>query len=196
MIEIQEHQIYFTNYREPKDWSKENMPIYEINGKRPVIGENTWIAPSAEIIGDVTIGDNCYIGFGAIVRGDFGSITVGKHSLIEESVVIHCASKATIGDYVIIGHTAMLHDTTIEDHALIGMQSMVCEYSIIHRWSIVAEKSLVMKRQEIPSGKIYGGSPAVEVGVVTEKHKERFEFGIQVYSDLTQQYLETFKRID
>ncbi len=172
------------------------MPIYEINGKRPVIGDNTWIAPSAEIIGDVTIGDNCYIGFGAIIRGDFGSISIGRHCLIEESVVVHCAARVKIMDFVIIGHKVMLHDATVEDHALVGMQSMICDNSVIHSWSVVAEQSLVMKHQEIPNGKIYGGSPAKEIGVVTDKHRERFNFGIQAYSELTQQYLKSFRRID
>ncbi len=172
------------------------MPLYEINGNRPKVGQNTWIAPSAEIIGNVTIGDNCYIGFGAIIRGDFGQITIGNHTLIEELVVIHCANKVIIGDKVIVGHKVMLHDTTIYSNALIGMQSMICDSSVINEWAIIAEQSLVMKHQEIPTKKIYGGSPAKEIGVVEQRHIERFEFGIQAYSDLTKQYLETFKEVE
>ena len=172
-----------------------SMPIYEINGKRPQVGKGTWIAPSAEIIGDVTIGDCCYIGFGAIIRGDFGSITIGSQTLIEEAVVIHCASSATIGSRVIVGHKAMLHDTTIHDNALIGMQSMICDFSEIQEWSIVAEQSLIMKRQVVPTGKIFGGSPAQEIGVVKQAHKDRFNFGIEAYGELTAQYLETFRKV-
>ena len=67
------------------------MPIYEMEGKSPKIGKGTWVAPSAEIIGDVEIGENCYIGFGAIIRGDFGKIKIGNKSLVEECVVIHTA---------------------------------------------------------------------------------------------------------
>jgi len=171
------------------------MPIYEINGKKPQIGKDTWIAPSAEIIGDVVIGDHCYIGFGAIIRGDFGKITIGNHSLIEESVVIHCANKVSIGNYAIIGHKVMLHDTTIGDHALVGMQSMICDFSEIQERAIVAEQSLVKKRQVIPSFKIYGGSPAIEVGKVTQKHMDRLDFGIKAYGDLTEQYIKTFKKV-
>ncbi len=63
------------------------MPIYELDGMRPVVGEGTWVAPSAEIVGNVTIGKNCYIGFGAIIRADFGKIDIGDGSLIEEAVV-------------------------------------------------------------------------------------------------------------
>lgn len=172
------------------------MPQYEINGKIPAIGEGTWIAPSAEIIGDVTIGKNCYIGFGAIIRGDFGKIVIGDQSLIEEGVVIHCASQVTVGSRVIVGHKVMLHDTTIHDNALIGMQSMICDFSIINQWSIVAEQSLVLKKQEIPSKRIYGGSPAKEIGLVTDRHVELFDLGILAYSDLREQYLRNFKRVD
>ena len=169
------------------------MPLYEINGKRPRIGEGTWIAPSAEIIGDVTIGRNCYIGFSATIRGDFGAIEIGDHSLIEEGVVIHCLDKVSIGNRVIVGHQAMLHETTIRDNSLIGMQAMLCDYSEVSEWSIVAEKSLVLKKQIIPSGKIYGGSPAAEIGDVTTRHRERFNSGIDIYFELTQQYLTSFK---
>lgn len=65
------------------------MPLYEINNRRPQVGEGSWIAPSAEVIGDVRIGKNCYIGFGAIIRGDYGTIFIGDESAIEEGVTIH-----------------------------------------------------------------------------------------------------------
>ncbi len=172
------------------------MPIYELDGMRPVIGEGTWIAPSAEIIGNVTIGKNCYIGFSAIIRADFGKITIGDGSLIEEAVVIHGATKVSIGNGVIVGHKVMLHDTTIGDCSLIGMQSMVCDHSEIEEWAIIAEKSLVMKKQVIPSKKIFGGSPAVEIGDVTDKHIDGLKFGQEAYLALTKKYLTQFKRID
>ncbi len=78
------------------------MPIYEIDGQSPQIGQGTWVAPSAEIIGNVEIGDNCYIGFGAIIRGDFGKIIIGNETLVEESVVIHTAELTDIGNKVIM----------------------------------------------------------------------------------------------
>ena len=114
------------------------MPIYEVCDKKPIIGDRTWIAPSAEIIGDVKIGKNCYIGFGAIIRGDIGSITIGDETVIEENVVIHAGAKTIIGSRVIIGHMVMIHDTLIKDNSLIGMMSMICDDSIIGDWSILA----------------------------------------------------------
>ena len=172
------------------------MPLYEINTKKPVIGKGTWIAPSAEIIGDVKIGENCYIGFGAVIRGDFGTISIGDGTLVEENVVIHVASRAEIGNKVIIGHMAMVHDATIRGHSLIGMKSMICDGVTVNEWVILAEQSLVRKNQTLSSGKIYAGSPAREIGDLSERHKNGLISGQQAYMDLITQYHDTFKKID
>ena len=169
------------------------MPIYEIQGKSPQIGQGTWVAPSAEIIGDVEIGDNCYIGFGAIIRGDFGKIKIGNESLVEECVVIHTAELTEIGNKVIIGHMAMIHDAKIHDEALIGMKSMICELVTIGEMSIVAEQSLVRKQTRIPAGKIIAGSPARVVGNVGKKHRERLVRGHNAYLNLISAYHNSFR---
>lgn len=174
---------------------KSVMPLYEFNGKKPTVGEGTWIAPSAEIIGDVTIGRSCYIGFGAIIRADFGPIRIGNESAIEEAVMIHVGERADIGNRVIVGHMAMLHDVTIHDFVLIGMQSMICSFSTIKEWTIIAEQSLVRKNSIIPSGKIYGGSPARQIGVTTDHHRETLSSGQEIYARLPHQYQNTFKKI-
>ena len=171
------------------------MPIYEIENKRPIIGEGTWIAPSADIVGDVTIGKNCFVGYGAVVRGDFGKIIIGDETLVEENVVIHCARSVEIKDKVIIGHMVMIHDAVIERRSLIGMMSMICDGATIGDWTILAEQSLVRKNQTIPSGKIYAGSPAREVGNLTERHRNRMRSGLRSYAGLIQKYHKTFKRI-
>ncbi len=172
------------------------MPLYEINDKKPVVGKGTWIAPSAEIIGDVEIGSNCFIGFGAIIRGDFGRIVIGDGTLVEENVVIHSGSLVKIGDNVTIGHMVMIHDAVIEDRALVGMMSMICNGATIGEWSIVAEQSLVKKNQTIPSKKIYAGSPAREIGDLKERHRSNLIEGQQAYADMIGRYHKTFKRID
>ena len=171
------------------------MPIYEIEGKSPQVGKGTWMAPSAEIIGDVEIGENCYIGFGAVIRGDFGKIIIGNQSLVEEGVVIHTAELTQIGNKVIIGHLAMIHDATIHDRALIGMKAMICEYATIGEWSIIAEQSLVRKQTTIPPGKIAAGSPARVVGDVGKDHRERLANGLQAYLQLIGSYHHSFKQI-
>jgi carbonic anhydrase/acetyltransferase-like protein (isoleucine patch superfamily) len=171
------------------------MPVYEVDGKTPVIGKGTWVAPSADIIGDVTIGRDCYIGFGAVIRGDFGSIRIGDETLVEESSVIHTAEHMEIGSRVIIGHMAMIHDAVIQDSTLIGMKSMICEGAFIGEGSIIAEQTLVRKNQQIPAGKIFAGSPAAPVQDAEPRHKEMLAFGTKVYLDLIKKYHDSFKKI-
>jgi carbonic anhydrase/acetyltransferase-like protein (isoleucine patch superfamily) len=171
------------------------MPTYEINHKKPVIGKGTWIAPSAEIIGDVTIGENCYIGFGAIIRADLGPVTIGSQTLIEEGCVIHNGTRTVIGNQVIIGHMVMIHDAVIKDRCLIGMKSMICDNAVIHQNSIVAEQSLVQTGQVIAEGKVYAGSPARYLKDVQEHHKKRLKEGINIYMELIRQYHTSFKTI-
>ncbi|MFO8049791.1 MAG: gamma carbonic anhydrase family protein [Desulfosudaceae bacterium] len=171
------------------------MALYEVNGKRPSIGAGTWIAPSAEIIGQVTIGSGCYIGFGAIIRADFGTITIGAQTAVEEGVIIHEANQVKIGSRVIIGHMAMIHDATIEDCALIGMQAMICDYARIGQWTIIAEQSMVPKKQVIPPETVFGGSPARKITDLTARHKEFLTLGQEMYSQLPGTYTDSFRRI-
>ena len=172
------------------------MPLYEINNKGPVVGEATWIAPSAEIVGDVKIGRNCYIGFGAVIRGDFGTIVIGDETAVEDNAVIHAGSKSEIGNRVIVGHMAMIHNAVIRDSSLIGMKSMICDDYVIGEWTIIAEQSLVKRGQHVPSGKIFGGSPAREIGNLRNRHRELLISGQQAYVDLTTQYNNTFRTVD
>jgi len=184
--------------RYPKIIRRRTMPLFEINTRVPVIGEGSWVAPTAEIIGDVRIGRNCYIGFGAILRGDYGTIIIGDETAVEEGVIIHARPLGTteIGNRVTIGHMAMIHNATIQDNAVIGMQAMISDFSSIGNWAIVAEQSLVKRNQVVPGMKIFAGAPAVEKGDVLERHKEEWTLGKQVYVDLTTQYRETLRRID
>lgn len=172
------------------------MPVYELNGKRPVIGEGTWMAPGAYIIGDVRIGKNGWLGPGAILRGDFGSIIIGDETAVEDGVVIHTPGKVIIGNKITIGHLAMIHNSIIKDYAVIGMHSTLSDNAQVGCWSIVAEHSLVKKNQIIPDYKIYAGSPAVEKGEVTETYQEVMQAGKQMYLDLVTQYMNTLKRVD
>ena len=106
--------------------------LYKFDGKRPVFGKDTYISETAIVIGDVKIGDNCYIGHGAILRGDYGSIEIGSGTAVEEAVVIHAPPQklCRIGDRVTIGHGAIIHAASIGDLSVIGMGAVLSIYSI------------------------------------------------------------------
>jgi phenylacetic acid degradation protein len=165
-----------------------DMGIYAFDGRRPVVGEGTWISPDAHIIGDVRIGSRCWIGPGAVLRGDFGTIIIGDETAVEDGVVIHTPSSVIVGRAVTIGHLALLHGSEVGDYAVIGMHSTLGDNSRVGEWSIIAEHSLVKKNQEVPPGKIYAGAPAIEKGDVTEGYREIMLAGKQMYLDLAARY--------
>ncbi|HNV46942.1 MAG TPA: gamma carbonic anhydrase family protein [Spirochaetota bacterium] len=166
------------------------MPLYEYNGKRPTIGAGTWIAPNAHVVGDVSIGANSYVGFGAVIRGDFGTVVIGDETAVEEGVVIHTSTSCVIGSGVILGHLAMVHGARIDDATVIGMQATLCNESVVGSWTIVAEQSLVVKGQTVPGGAIVGGSPAREIGALTERHRAYIVHARRVYAELARGFAE------
>ena len=167
------------------------MPFYEFEGKRPTIDPTAWIAPSADIIGDVRIGAKCYVGWQAVLRGDHGSI------VIEEGVIIHTGPEfvSRIGQEATIGHGAMLHNATIEAFAVIGIRATVSNFSTVGRWTIIGEMGLVQAHQDIPAGVIAVGQPAKIIGPVEERHKERWIAGKKRYQDFTERNSKGLKKI-
>jgi carbonic anhydrase/acetyltransferase-like protein (isoleucine patch superfamily) len=174
------------------------MSLYELNGAKPVIDSSSWVAPSADLIGNVIIGKNCYVGWGAVLRGDYGTIIIGDGSAVEENVTIHArpGDFTRIGKDVTIGHNVMIHNAEINDNAVIGMNSTITDYSIVGEWAIVGEHSLIKRRQIVPAGKVYAGVPAVEKGDVLEKHKVEWNAAKKVYQNLALRYRTEIIRLD
>jgi carbonic anhydrase/acetyltransferase-like protein (isoleucine patch superfamily) len=162
------------------------MSIYEFENKKPRIGKGTFIFPSADVIGDVTIGENCYIGPGARIRGDYGSIRIGNDTAVEENVVIHARpnEKTIIGNSVTIGHAAIIHNATIHDWAIIGMGAIVSDYAEIGEWAVVAEGAVVKNKEKIPDKAIAVGVPAKVVAEITLEYKKQWTEYKNIYSDL------------
>lgn len=171
------------------------MALYRFKGKTPSIGEGSWVASSAEIIGNVQIGKNCWIGPCAVIRGDFGTISIDDETAIEDGAVIHTPSSVRIGKWVTIGHLAMIHGSIVGDYSVIGMNSTLGDSAKVGAWSIVAEHSLVKKNQVVPDYKLYAGSPAVEKGAITEEYREVMLAGKHMYSELVRQYHESLMKI-
>ncbi len=131
-------------------------------GTPPKIHPEAFIHPAATVIGDVTIGPRASVWPRAVLRGDINSITIGAGSNIQDGAVVHLADDfgVSIGDYVTIGHLAMIHACTIRDRCLIGMQATLLDDSVIGEESIIGANSLVTRGTEIPPGSLAFGSPA------------------------------------
>jgi carbonic anhydrase/acetyltransferase-like protein (isoleucine patch superfamily) len=165
--------------------------LYTFDGKNPDIGKGTYVSEEALVIGDVKIGDNCYIGHGAILRGDYGSIFIGSGTAVEEGVIIHAppGEACTIGEKVTIGHGAIIHAAKIGNLAVIGMGAVLSIRSEIGANTIVAEGAVVKMRQVIPDNVVAGGNPARVLRKITKKDTDYWEWGKQLYIDLAKKYL-------
>lgn len=138
-------------------------PLFEARGKTPVLHKNSWVAPTAAIIGDVEIGEKSSIWFHTVLRGDVMPIRIGRETNIQDNTVIHGTYEkvgTTVGDRVTIGHSCILHGTYIEDQCLIGMGSILMDGSRIGPGSIVGAGSLVTEGSVFPGGVLILGRPA------------------------------------
>lgn len=174
------------------------MALFQLEDRIPKVGKDTYIAESAEVIGRVIIGNNCYIGHGARIRGDYGSIEIGDYSFIEDNCVIHARPDETckIGEHVTIGHGAIVHNATIHDWAMIGMGAIVSDYAEVGVWGVVGEGCVVRNNQKIPDGKVAVGVPAKIIADVKDDYKELWTRYKGVYADLALRNIKGLKRVD
>ncbi len=142
-----------------------------MKGKTPKLGVGSYVAPSADLIGDVTIGTNCSIWFNCTLRGDVMPIVIGDETNIQDNCVIHGTYKkcgAVIGSQVTVGHTVILHGCKIGDLVLIGMGSVIMDQAEIPSRSIVGAGSLVTEGSKFPEGHLILGRPAKAVRPLNE----------------------------
>ena len=155
--------------------------IKEVKGKKPVFGENIYLADNATIVGEVEMGDDCSVWFSAVVRGDVNSIKIGNKVNIQDGTVVHSTYKKAatiIGNNVSVGHNALVHGCEIKDNVLIGMGAIVMDGVIVESNSIVAAGAVVLEGTHIESGTIYAGVPAKKVKDLNEEQTARFIEGI------------------
>ncbi|HVX96846.1 MAG TPA: gamma carbonic anhydrase family protein [Polyangia bacterium] len=137
----------------------------------PKLGARVVVAPGAAIVGDVALGDDVSIWYGAVLRGDLAAVSVGARSNIQDGTVVHVADggPCEVGEDVVVGHRAMLHACRVEDGCLIGMQSTILDGAVIGRGSVVGAGALVTQRTIIPPRSLVLGSPARVVRALEEK---------------------------
>jgi carbonic anhydrase/acetyltransferase-like protein (isoleucine patch superfamily) len=134
--------------------------LIEFGGKRPTIGRNVFIAPTAVLIGDVTVGDNTSIWFGAVLRGDFGPIRVGSGCSIQDNVTVHVFEETIIGDNVTIGHNAAVEGCVIGDGTVVGMNATVLPGVRVGREVMIAAGSVLPERMVVGDRVLVAGVPA------------------------------------
>ncbi len=172
--------------------------LYDFKNFTPKLGKNTWIAPSADVIGNVTIGEDCSIWFGTVIRGDVHYITIGDRTSIQDLSMVHIThhkkadrsdgSPTVIGNDVTIGHKVMLHGCTIEDACLVGMSATILDNAVIGKESIVGAGSLVTKGKKFPPRSLIIGSPAKVVRELTDEEVKELYASAKRYVNFKNEY--------
>ena len=164
--------------------------FYRFDGRQPVVGTGTYVSETATVIGDVRIGERCYIGHGAILRGDYGAIEIGDETTVEEGAIIHAPPNecCSIGNGVVIGHGAIVHATRLGDYSGVGMGAVLSIRSEIGRYSVVAEGAVVKREQKIPESVVAAGNPAKKIKDVSDKEIKFWEYARRLYVELADKY--------
>jgi carbonic anhydrase/acetyltransferase-like protein (isoleucine patch superfamily) len=136
--------------------------LVEFGGVRPRVAQDAWLAPTATLIGDVEVAGGASVWFGAVLRGDFGTIRISRGACVQDNAVLHCASDlpTLVGENVTVGHMAMLEGCVIEDGALVGMGAIVLQRARVGAGAMVAAGSVVIEGAEVPPGTLAAGAPA------------------------------------
>ena len=165
--------------------------LIKVNNKFPTIEDNTYIAPTSSVIGDVMLKSYSSIWFGSVVRADNGSIKIGERTNIQDNSVIHSDDNSSIGNNVTIGHGVTCHAKTIMDNCLLGNGSTLNEGVIIGEFSLIASGSMVLENMKIPPKSLVMGNPARIRGEINERHLELIKLSSSTYVDKVKIYLES-----
>ncbi|MGH4138844.1 gamma carbonic anhydrase family protein [Clostridium sp.] len=165
--------------------------MHQFDGKIPKVHKHTFIASSAEVIGNVSIGEYSNIWFGAVLRGDMDYISIGTYTNVQDNCTVHNDEDfpVCIGDYVTIGHNAIIHGCSISSYSLIGMGSTILNGAEIGEYTIIGAGSLVTQGKKIPSGVLCMGVPAKVIRELTIEEKENLKKSAQHYVELSMQYI-------
>ena len=165
--------------------------VFEYKGINPVISPAAFVAPTASVIGDVKIGDDVSVWYGAVIRGDESPIIIGEGSNVQDNAVLHCDLESTmvIGKNVTIGHGAIIHGATIGDNVLIGMGAIVLNGARIGENCIVGAGAVVKENADVPANSMLVGVPAkiirtLDDAAIAERKKQSY------YVPLSKEYME------
>jgi len=165
--------------------------IYTLDRHRPTTdGDRFFVAPSAAVIGRVSLGTDASVWFGAVVRGDGNTIHIGARSNVQDNAVVHVDNDAPveIADDVTIGHSAVVHGCTIGRYTLIGIGATILSHAVIGRHCLVGAGALVTERKEFPDRSLILGAPARVARTLTEAEMESLQASAEHYAALGREY--------
>jgi len=172
------------------------MAIYELDGVAPRVAATAWVADSAQVIGNVVLGEGASVWFGTVVRGDTECITIGAGSNVQDASVLHAdiGQPLVLGERVTVGHQVMLHGCTIGDESLIGIGAIVLNGAKIGKNCLVGAGALVTEGKEFPDGSMILGSPARVVRPLSPEQIEGLRQSARHYTDNAQRFRAGLKK--
>jgi carbonic anhydrase/acetyltransferase-like protein (isoleucine patch superfamily) len=176
------------------------MPLYELDGTSPALPEDgsSWIAPTADVIGDARLGKNVSIWFGAVIRSDNSPITIGDRTNIQDGSMLHSdvGVPLTIGTDCTVGHRVILHGCTIGNNVLVGMGTTILNHAVIGDNCLIGANALITEGKVFPAGSMIIGSPAKAVRELDEKTIERLKGSSKVYVDNAARFSAGLRQVD
>lgn len=159
--------------------------LITVRNHTPQIEADCFLAFNATLIGEVTIGPASSIWFNTVIRGDVASITIGSNTNIQDGTIIHGTyqnADTTIGNYVSVGHRALIHGCTLEDYTLIGMGAIVMDHAVVKEGAFIAAGAVVLENTTVEKDCLYAGVPARKIKTLDASHRERMQRIAQNYS--------------
>lgn len=174
------------------------MPLYALGDLVPNVAADAFIAPGAQVIGDVTIGAGSSVWFNCVLRGDGNFIRVGARTNIQDGTIVHITRKThgtAIGDDVLIGHLAIIHGCVLEDRCFVGLGAIVMDGCVIESDAMLAAGALLTPGKRIPSGQMWAGRPARFVRDLSPEEIARHRAGTDGYTQLAQHFRAELKEL-
>ena len=173
------------------------MTIYALDGHTPQLADDTWVAPDANLIGQVILEDGASVWFGATLRGDNEPITIGRGSNVQENCVMHTdmGFPLTIGENCTIGHKVMLHGCTIGNNSLVGMGATILNGAKIGNNCLIGAGALITEGKEIPDGSLVMGAPGRVIRQLDEKALQSVTSGAIHYQENMRRYRDGLKAV-
>ncbi|MBK1785175.1 gamma carbonic anhydrase family protein [Prauserella cavernicola] len=172
------------------------MPLFAFEGKTPQVHPGAWIAPTATLVGDVVVERDASVWYGAVLRGDFGSIVVREGANVQDNSVLHAGDGGCeVGRDATIGHSCVVHDCVVGEQALVGNSATVLDGARIGERTLVAAGATVPPGAEVPADVVAMGSPAKKFVPLSDSAREWVEHNAELYRDLARRHADTVEEV-